>query len=193
MPFGLVVVTPATLLSKNTGPVWHAGPGARPPGVGSWQVKPQQCVVAANGAPLMCLAETAPASLARSAGISAVAPAKKKKNETRNTKEGKRLLEQKTFERCHSTSPIPNNNIYSPPVQDNVEEKRSCACCGENVVGEGSGCTAMEQVFHVRCFVCITCSAQLSGQPFYAVEKKPYCEPCYIREALCPKESFCFV
>ncbi|XP_021392513.1 lipoma-preferred partner [Lonchura striata] len=55
-----------------------------------------------------------------------------------------------------------------------------CARCGENVVGEGTGCTAMDQVFHVKCFTCITCKSKLRGQPFYAVEKKAYCEPCYI-------------
>ncbi|KAM9762664.1 lipoma-preferred partner isoform 2-T4 [Menidia menidia] len=55
-----------------------------------------------------------------------------------------------------------------------------CASCGENVVGEGTGCTAMDQVFHVDCFVCMTCSSKLRGKPFYAVEKKAYCEPCYI-------------
>nr|XP_061834377.1 lipoma-preferred partner homolog [Nerophis lumbriciformis]XP_061834378.1 lipoma-preferred partner homolog [Nerophis lumbriciformis]XP_061834379.1 lipoma-preferred partner homolog [Nerophis lumbriciformis]XP_061834380.1 lipoma-preferred partner homolog [Nerophis lumbriciformis] len=55
-----------------------------------------------------------------------------------------------------------------------------CASCGENVVGEGTGCTAMEQVFHVDCFVCMTCSSKLRGRPFYAVEKKAYCEPCYV-------------
>ncbi|XP_036610908.1 lipoma-preferred partner [Trichosurus vulpecula] len=55
-----------------------------------------------------------------------------------------------------------------------------CARCGENVVGEGTGCTAMDQVFHVDCFTCVICSTKLRGQPFYAVEKKAYCEPCYI-------------
>ncbi|XP_054839471.1 lipoma-preferred partner [Eublepharis macularius] len=55
-----------------------------------------------------------------------------------------------------------------------------CARCGENVVGEGTGCTAMDQVFHVECFTCMTCGNKLRGQPFYAVEKKAYCEPCYI-------------
>ncbi|KAI9542534.1 hypothetical protein NQZ68_019218 [Dissostichus eleginoides] len=55
-----------------------------------------------------------------------------------------------------------------------------CASCGDNVVGEGTGCTAMDQVFHVDCFVCMTCSSKLRGKPFYAVEKKAYCEPCYI-------------
>ncbi|KPP63316.1 hypothetical protein Z043_118438, partial [Scleropages formosus] len=55
-----------------------------------------------------------------------------------------------------------------------------CSSCGENVVGEGTGCTAMDQVFHVDCFVCMTCGSKLRGKPFYAMEKKAYCEPCYI-------------
>lgn len=64
-----------------------------------------------------------------------------------------------------------------PPSEDYFGR---CASCGENVVGEGTGCTAMDQVFHVDCFVCMTCSSKLRGKPFYAVEKKAYCEPCYI-------------
>ncbi|KAJ6651030.1 hypothetical protein lerEdw1_001171 [Lerista edwardsae] len=59
-----------------------------------------------------------------------------------------------------------------------------CSRCGENVVGEGTGCTAMDQVFHVECFTCMTCGSKLRGQPFYAVEKKAYCEPCYIVSTL---------
>jgi len=38
----------------------------------------------------------------------------------------------------------------------------------------------MDQVFHVECFTCMMCNNKLRGQPFYAVEKKAYCEPCYI-------------
>lgn len=38
----------------------------------------------------------------------------------------------------------------------------------------------MDQVFHVDCFTCIICNNKLRGQPFYAMEKKAYCEPCYI-------------
>ncbi|XP_036378236.1 lipoma-preferred partner isoform X2 [Megalops cyprinoides] len=68
-------------------------------------------------------------------------------------------------------------DMNNPPAEEYFGR---CSCCGENVVGEGTGCTAMDQVFHVDCFVCITCGLQLRGKPFYAVEKKPYCEPCYI-------------
>ncbi|NXG30959.1 LPP protein, partial [Dromaius novaehollandiae] len=68
-------------------------------------------------------------------------------------------------------------DMENPPSDDYFGR---CARCGENVVGEGTGCTAMDQVFHVDCFTCMMCNNKLRGQPFYAVEKKAYCEPCYI-------------
>ncbi|XP_013412899.1 lipoma-preferred partner homolog [Lingula anatina] len=55
-----------------------------------------------------------------------------------------------------------------------------CAKCKEKVSGADNGCTAMEQVFHIGCFTCATCGAKLRGQPFYAMEAKPYCEGCYM-------------
>uniref|UniRef100_A0A8C7KFT9 LIM domain containing preferred translocation partner in lipoma n=1 Tax=Oncorhynchus kisutch TaxID=8019 RepID=A0A8C7KFT9_ONCKI len=68
-------------------------------------------------------------------------------------------------------------DMDNPPTEEYFGR---CASCGDNVVGEGTGCTAMDQVFHVDCFICMTCSGRLRGKPFYAVEKKAYCEPCYI-------------
>ncbi|AWO97586.1 putative thyroid receptor-interacting protein 6-like [Scophthalmus maximus] len=68
-------------------------------------------------------------------------------------------------------------DMNHPPTEDFFGR---CARCGDNVVGDGSGCIAMEQVFHVECFTCITCHARLRGQPFYALEKRSYCESCYI-------------
>lgn len=68
-------------------------------------------------------------------------------------------------------------DMNHPPAEDYFGR---CSRCGDNVVGDGSGCIAMEQVFHVECFTCITCHARLRGQPFYALDKKSYCESCYI-------------
>ncbi|XP_053715345.1 thyroid receptor-interacting protein 6 [Synchiropus splendidus] len=68
-------------------------------------------------------------------------------------------------------------DMNHPPAEDYFGR---CARCGDNVVGDGNGCIAMEQVFHVECFTCITCHARLRGQPFYALDKKSYCETCYI-------------
>lgn len=55
-----------------------------------------------------------------------------------------------------------------------------CNKCGEKVVGEGNGCTAMEQVFHIQCFTCHVCNKELRGKPFYAMEGNPHCEECYL-------------
>ncbi|TRY55525.1 hypothetical protein DNTS_014038 [Danionella cerebrum] len=68
-------------------------------------------------------------------------------------------------------------DMNHPPTEEYFGR---CAGCGDNVLGDGSGCIAMEQVFHVECFTCVTCHARLRGQPFYALERKSYCESCYI-------------
>ncbi|KAH9409712.1 E3 ubiquitin-protein ligase NRDP1 [Tyrophagus putrescentiae] len=55
-----------------------------------------------------------------------------------------------------------------------------CNKCGEKVVGEGSGCTAMEMVYHIQCFTCFECNKELRGKSFYAMESNPFCEECYL-------------
>uniref|UniRef100_A0A1B6DVF7 LIM zinc-binding domain-containing protein n=2 Tax=Hemiptera TaxID=7524 RepID=A0A1B6DVF7_9HEMI len=55
-----------------------------------------------------------------------------------------------------------------------------CCKCGQRVVGEGSGCTAMDKVYHISCFTCCHCAIQLQGKPFYTLEGKPYCETGYL-------------
>ncbi|KAF6207599.1 hypothetical protein GE061_016046 [Apolygus lucorum] len=55
-----------------------------------------------------------------------------------------------------------------------------CCKCGEKVVGEGNGCTAMDNVYHIECFTCDHCAIQLQGKPFYVLEGKPYCETGYL-------------
>lgn len=55
-----------------------------------------------------------------------------------------------------------------------------CVQCGKRVIGEGSGCTAMEQIYHIECFTCCQCQINLQGKPFYALEGKPCCEEDYL-------------
>lgn len=55
-----------------------------------------------------------------------------------------------------------------------------CVKCGEKVIGESSGCTAMEQVYHITCFTCHQCAANLQGKPFYSLDGKPYCDEDYL-------------
>ncbi|XP_014203442.1 lipoma-preferred partner homolog isoform X2 [Copidosoma floridanum] len=55
-----------------------------------------------------------------------------------------------------------------------------CSQCGKKVEGEGTGCSAMDKVFHISCFCCFICSVNLQGKPFYPLEGKPYCEEDYL-------------
>ncbi|EFA05566.2 lipoma-preferred partner homolog isoform X1 [Tribolium castaneum] len=55
-----------------------------------------------------------------------------------------------------------------------------CVKCGEKIIGENSGCTAMDQLYHTKCFTCHHCAINLQGKPFYALDGKPYCEEDYL-------------
>ncbi|XP_043278757.1 thyroid receptor-interacting protein 6 [Venturia canescens] len=55
-----------------------------------------------------------------------------------------------------------------------------CAHCDEKVEGEGNGCSAMDKVFHIKCFCCFVCKVNLQGKSFYSLEAKPYCEEDYL-------------
>nr|XP_002730765.2 PREDICTED: lipoma-preferred partner homolog isoform X1 [Saccoglossus kowalevskii] len=55
----------------------------------------------------------------------------------------------------------------------------TCGKCNQKVMGEENGCSAMDQIFHIDCFTCVTCNGRLRGKPFYALEGKSYCEECY--------------
>lgn len=68
-------------------------------------------------------------------------------------------------------------DMNHPPTEEYFGR---CARCGDNVLGDGSGCIAMEQVFHVECFTCVTCHTPFRGQPFYDLDKQSYCKSCYI-------------
>ena len=54
-----------------------------------------------------------------------------------------------------------------------------CVKCN-GAVSESSGCTAMENVYHIACFTCQECQINLQGKPFYALEGKPFCEEDYM-------------
>ncbi|CAF1150711.1 unnamed protein product [Didymodactylos carnosus] len=55
-----------------------------------------------------------------------------------------------------------------------------CARCNDEIIGQENGLVAMDRMYHVACFTCSMCACRLRGMHFYAMENKPYCEPCYI-------------
>ncbi|XP_076365422.1 lipoma-preferred partner homolog isoform X3 [Tachypleus tridentatus] len=55
-----------------------------------------------------------------------------------------------------------------------------CYKCGDKVMGEGNGCTAMDKIYHISCFTCYVCGQELQGKSFYAMDDKQYCEADYL-------------
>lgn len=54
-----------------------------------------------------------------------------------------------------------------------------CYKCRDTIIGEGQGCTAMGNQYHVSCFVCRDCERRLTGLEFYCLNDNPLCEHCY--------------
>jgi lipoma-prefererred partner len=67
-------------------------------------------------------------------------------------------------------------NQQANPETDNYG---TCVKCNQ-IVTEASGCTAMENVYHIACFTCHQCQTSLQGKPFYALEGKALCQDDYM-------------
>lgn len=75
---------------------------------------------------------------------------------------------------------LTNLLVHSMDSGTDIDSYGICVKCGERVVGESSGCTAMEQIYHINCFTCSECNMNLQGKPFYAFDGEPYCEEDYL-------------
>ncbi|XP_020809932.1 zyxin [Drosophila serrata] len=71
-----------------------------------------------------------------------------------------------------------DSSIATPQEFENYGR---CVKCNSRVLGESSGCTAMDQIYHISCFTCSECQINLQGKPFYALDGKPYCEYDYLQ------------
>ncbi|XP_062895696.1 zyxin-like [Mobula hypostoma] len=54
-----------------------------------------------------------------------------------------------------------------------------CGQCGRELSRSQAAVKAMGRLFHVECFTCSQCRAQLQGRQFYEVEGRPLCESCH--------------
>ncbi|VVD00570.1 unnamed protein product [Leptidea sinapis] len=70
--------------------------------------------------------------------------------------------------------------VESTPEPDDALYCGNCYRCGEKIMGETTGCTAMERIYHIKCFCCQQCGINLQGRPFYAVQSRALCERDYL-------------
>jgi len=76
--------------------------------------------------------------------------------------------------------------FYTKTLLSNVENPKDeefygyCEKCNQVVEGEQVGCKAFDKIYHISCFNCETCKKSVHGVQFYAVNKKTFCEKCYL-------------
>lgn len=70
--------------------------------------------------------------------------------------------------------------VQSMDNSQEIDNFGTCCKCGEKIVGENLGCTAMDRLYHIACFTCQECQINLQGKPFYAIDGKALCESDYL-------------
>ncbi|KAK7898513.1 hypothetical protein WMY93_019366 [Mugilogobius chulae] len=68
----------------------------------------------------------------------------------------------------------------------------SCGGCREAVHSSDGACRAMGQVFHSKCFTCSSCRKTLTGETFYTISGKIYCEDDFLYSGVHPKLEKCW-
>jgi hypothetical protein len=68
-----------------------------------------------------------------------------------------------------------------------------CFKCSKPITKREDGCQAMGNIFHISCFLCVSCGRSLKGKSFYNINNNVYCEEDYLYSGFLENAEKCSV
>ena len=84
-----------------------------------------------------------------------------------------------------------STNTTTTPTTNNYFN--ICFKCSKPITKREDGCQAMGNIFHIHCFLCVSCGRSLKGKSFYNINNNVYCEEDYLYSGFLENAEKCSV
>jgi len=99
---------------------------------------------------------------------------------------------EREMEKQQQINKLNNSNSSSSSSSSN-NYFNICFKCSKPITKREDGCQAMGNIFHISCFLCVSCGRSLKGKSFYNINNNVYCEEDYLYSGFLENAEKCSV